>query len=94
MLKLCDEEALQLTVNDLECDLTCTTEPYQFIKNSVSVRCGGDFTDVFSTGNHAIIGFRPNRTLQSCNNSQSVNLVLVDTDGKSNFRLMLYFIVE
>ena len=87
MLKLCHEEALQLTVNDLECGLTCIAELYLFIANSVSVRCGGDFTDIFLTGNQAKIAFRPNRTVQSCNNS-SVNLVLIDTDGKSNFHLV------
>ena len=87
VLKLCHEEALHLTVNDLECDLTCTTEIFDDIQNSVSVRCEGDSTDVFFTGNRTIIAFRPNRTVQSCNNS-SVNLVWVDTDGKSNFNLV------
>jgi hypothetical protein len=82
MLKLCHEEALQLTVDDVECGLTCTTEIYGFVANSISIRCVGDFNDEFLTGNQTIIAFRPNSTLQSCQNL-SMNLVLVDTDGKS-----------
>ena len=78
MLKLCHEEAKQLTVKDVECGLTCTTD--RFITNSIT--CTGDFSDEFFTGNQTIIAFRPNRTLQSCHNL-SMNLVLVDTDGES-----------
>ena len=82
MLKLCHEEAKQLTVKDVECGLTCTTEIDHFIINSILITCAGDFNDEFFTGNQTIIAFRPNRTLQSCHNLP-MNLVLVDTDGKS-----------
>ncbi len=73
MLKLCHKEALQLTVNDVECGLNCTTEIYHFMANSVSIRC---VSDEFFTGNQTIIAFRPNSTLLSCQNS-SMNLVLI-----------------
>ena len=82
MLKLCHEEAKQLTVKDVECGLTCTTESYRYITNSILITCAGDFNDEFFNGNQTIIAFRPNHTLQSCHNL-SMNLVLVDTDGKS-----------
>jgi hypothetical protein len=78
MLKLCHEEAMQLTVDDVECGLNCTTEIYGYITNSISIKC---VSDEFFTGNQTIIAFRTNHTLQSCQNL-SMNLVLVDTDGK------------
>lgn len=88
MLKLCHEEALQLTMNDLECTPSCTTEIFRDIENSFSVKCGSDFSDVFLTGNRTIIAFRP---IESCQNS-SVNLVLIDTDGKSmHANIQLYW---
>ena len=89
ILKLCHEEALKLTVSDLECGLSCTAERYQFIANSVSITCGKvNYTDTLFNGNRTTIAFRPNSAVQSCNNL-SVNLVLIDTDGKSMFVLVI-----
>lgn len=84
LLKLCHEEANQLTVKDVERGLTCKTEIDRFITNSVLISCAGDFNAEFLNGNvnQTIIAFSPNHTLQSCHNL-SMNLVLVDTDGKS-----------
>lgn len=84
ILEHCHEETqdLHLTVKDLECGHTCTTEPFQQIVNSVTIDCRqGNISDAFMTGNQIVIAFMPNRTIQSCKNL-SVNLVLVDTDGK------------
>ena len=84
MLQLCHERALQLTVNDLECaNLTCRTDIYPPIENSVSIRCTQNFGDlIFFAGNHTIIALRPNRNIQSCQ-SLPMYLILVDTDGES-----------
>lgn len=87
ILKLCHEEALKLTLSDVDlCGLSCTTETFQQIENSVTVNCGEEnFIDTFLNGNRTVIAFMPNGTIQSCNNLTAVNLVLVDTDGKPSF---------
>ena len=88
LLKLCRKEALRLTVEDLECGLRCTTRKVDQISNSIVAQCGQvDDTDTASLNGYSIvILFRPSNTshvLHTCNNL-SVQMVLVDTSGKSN----------